>query len=721
MTISGRQPVTQIFVLFACFMALLVILLSGRSTPKPVITVHNARDVNLMVRLGNGQIFSMAWSPDGNVIAGAGSIGVWIYDANNLGTPPSLIEGHSGFVRDVAFHPDGHLLASASADHTVRLWDTKTWTQQAVFEGHTGEVLAATFSPDGRWLASAANDASVRLWDVAARTEKAVLRHSADCVFGLSFHPQRPLLASIGQDGIRLWNVETGEQVAGDPTGYRDCGRNRIAFSAGGMILLAGESRSYASAWMVDDAFRMTPVVVEESRLNMPALIYISDFYSSLYMGVSANHADEKALGAMIFEIQNRSSARDQYLTYSPDGTQIAANSDKSWDLWEVENRTKIAILHHNLYGIYHLALSPRNNAVLATDSLSTALWTLPHPITETIREGYGGIFYTVAFDRANRPLAAYTFERATSLLNVATGEEVTRLRGLQGRMSTLEFSPNSRLIAANVIGITGIWEVMTGEQIAYMPFGYGSDITFSPDSTLLATLDFDHGYAVTLWEILNNTSLTGLRGLGESVGSFTLSNDHRLLAAVAGNEAIRLWDTENASDAGAFFPSRTLVWQTQLVFSPDDLMFAAISGNGDVWLWEIATLEERMAHLNSLLPSTSNWRTSSAAFSSDSSLLAVGTQGGDILFNDTATGERVHVLSGHTGCISHLIFNREGTLLVSGSCDGTVRLWRIGPTIQPPAAHVMPVNIPGADFLLTPTEGPVAPVIPTMPAWYGQ
>lgn len=58
--------------------------------------------------------------------------------------------------------------------------------------------------------------------------------------------------------------------------------------------------------------------------------------------------------------------------------------------------------------------------------------------------------------------------------------------------------------------------------------------------------------------------------------------------------------------------------------------------------------------------------------------IIAVGLHFGDIVTLDAITGACLSILSGHNDGANALAFSSDGTHLVSGSRDGTVKLWNV-------------------------------------------
>jgi hypothetical protein len=186
----------------------------------------------------------LAFSPDGKLLASAPGGGAprhdpQIWDAAT-GQEVRRCAGHSSVCYFVAFSPDGKLLASASVDQTVKLWDVATGKEVRTSRGHQNTVLRVAFAPDGKTLASVSDDHTVRLWDVATGRELKVLNGHSGQVLAVNLSPDGRLIASGGGDGtLRLWDVSSGKQVrqfTARPTQQV----SSVAFSRDGRSVAAG-------------------------------------------------------------------------------------------------------------------------------------------------------------------------------------------------------------------------------------------------------------------------------------------------------------------------------------------------------------------------------------------------------------------------------------------------------------------------------------------------
>jgi WD40 repeat protein len=145
--------------------------------PGRVVQVLDAETGTVLVEMKGSQslALSVAFSPDGTLIASGTSAGVvMVWDAEK-GTALLELKGHTGRVDSVAFSPDGKRIISGSADGTVRVWDAKTGATLAELKDHTGPVTSVSFSADGTRLLTASGvlgdkPGEVFVWD--ARTGK---------------------------------------------------------------------------------------------------------------------------------------------------------------------------------------------------------------------------------------------------------------------------------------------------------------------------------------------------------------------------------------------------------------------------------------------------------------------------------------------------------------------------------------------------------------------
>ena len=233
-------------------------------------------------RLGKGSIRKLAYTPDGNQLLVASSIGIWTYDAhtgeeldllnthlssgNTVFSPDrqlfasargddeatvvhlwsltdrqqiTTLEGHTRYIESLAFSPDGKTLATGSADGTARLWNVHTGEHKATLVGHTRPVTTVAFSPDGKTLATGSWDDTVQLWDPATGNHKMTLTEHSEGIKMVVFSPDGRTLAIVPYNTpeVQFWDVNTGKQKQ---TVWPEKNISCVAFSPDSRTLATG-------------------------------------------------------------------------------------------------------------------------------------------------------------------------------------------------------------------------------------------------------------------------------------------------------------------------------------------------------------------------------------------------------------------------------------------------------------------------------------------------
>ena len=163
-----------------------------------------------------GSVCALAWHPEGRQLALAFDGPTGRVQICNIAErrAAATLEGHAQRVHEMAFHPRGGLLMTGSWDGTSRLWDAETGRQLVNWPAGIRNVH---FSPDGGVCGFAIIGGRGRLMEVADGREYRTIVSSLGVDRG-AYH-QGALSADgllvVGMDdGARLWDLDTGREVA---------------------------------------------------------------------------------------------------------------------------------------------------------------------------------------------------------------------------------------------------------------------------------------------------------------------------------------------------------------------------------------------------------------------------------------------------------------------------------------------------------------------------
>ena len=455
-------------------------------------------------RIGKGVVrygdSAAVFSPNGQHLAVASSVGIWIYDTMNY-QEHTLISSPSP-IDSIAFSPDGSAIVG-DFQNSSQVWDIATKEKIATFDGYAATVA---FSPDGRTIASA-HWKKIVLWDV--ETEQEIIKiESEDRITTISFSHDGTLIAGAGGwDGlIRLWDVSTGQKTH---TLSHKGAVNSIAFSPTEDILVSGSNDTTVKLW-------------------------------------------DAVTGAELLTIDNR--GRITAVAFSPDGKTFAWVSSFTINLWDVTTQSPIAVYEDTTrFYMPTVALSPDGKTFVTTDSRSDIVKVWDITTGNTIDLGHVRLT-PISFSPDSTMLASGG-SRGVKLWDVNTGDTISHIPfAPESRVRLISFLPDAETLAYRVSGenSTRLWDVTTQTQVGIIENEFVHCWDFSPDGQTLASAS---DRIIELLDVKTSQSIAKLEGHLQDVEFISYSPDGNTLVSTSTfeDDPVRLWDLTTKQSTAIF------------------------------------------------------------------------------------------------------------------------------------------------------------------------
>jgi WD40 repeat protein len=414
-----------------------------------------------------------------------------------------------------------------------------------------------------------------------------VLRASDHAIKALAVDAERRLLAAGDDTGqVFVWDLNQERQTAVSPL-RAAAAITDLAFAPGSSLLAAADKSGVVTLWDLS------------GQLGLQERAYDS---------AAAELLRQTATPPPPPPPQNTIPAHTgqvNALAWSPDGARLATVGKTEALLWQVDD----------------LALVDRT----PVDS-GMAPWS-------------------VAFSPDGTSLAVGNGDGSIILQDLFLGASET-LQGELGRVRTLAFSPDGRLLASGVntpgvdhaIGLVQIWDLQANMAVQM---------------------------AVQRLAEVRQT----LRSHSDAVESVAFSSDGQILASAGRDSTIHLWNVADGVPEGE--PLRGhLGWVNDLAFEPGSSSLFSAGASGEVNHWLVG----RRTRLGQPLSGHGDqvWAVS---FSPDSARLASGSKDSSVRIWDVASQDGIS-LDDHDQPVSAVAWSPDGQLLASGSQDASVILW---------------------------------------------
>lgn len=618
-------------------------------------------------RRGNFDASAIALSPDGLWIATGGEEVARLWDATT-GEELAQFDCSLKSIDRLVFTPDGQNLliggmdlADLRAVPSGRLLRRIDLAQDGSSVGKQGiRMQGAAFSPDGRQLAIAtrglySSKSLVRMFNVAdgqllrsfpgLEERQAFPLDSADAV---RFSPcGRYLLAALsggmGEMSFALWVTATahlccriGNETDG-PEGERrkDYGKNpqeRFAFSPNGKFLAVAHN-------LVVDVYDL-----ETGQPVQPFTGHEATVWS---------------------------------VAYTPDGSRLlAGGGDGKIRVWDVASRQERPYFgstsRQAVAGITPLPDSRR--IIVRHEGGATGVWNTDsylespsHLVSSdhSILLSAKGARAVTSQEYHLEPLRVIDIESArpaTSILSAAHGIE------------SVAFLPDGRgILTVSHEGLACVWDISVGRELRRIALLNErisqSAISFEANRILLHAGEPKGG----VFDLSNGELICAFPNYRS--GDVAMSSGGKTIVGTAYNSPISLWDADtgrqlkSVEDVGSGWSCLAVAPSGQLAATVDASIIA--SGREPLLVvWDLRKVQK----LWSLELGARHWKT--VTFTPDERGICLG--GPSVRFIDIASRTEVRSFEGHDHLVHGLAVTDDSKYLLSGSSDGTARLWEV-------------------------------------------
>lgn len=649
-------------------------------------------------RLGKGELRDVGFSPDGSYLAVATEIGFWLYDTTTM-APRALWGAERGMSNVVTFSNDMQWIASGDQDGMVKVWDTQDG--QCVTKIDWGstrrldDVFHVHFSSDGQHLAaSGVGHSAVYAWRTDRETpivsftvEDPKLddyrKKDADYdrQFPIAFSRDSNLFAFVSSPHtVTISDINTGKAIA-ELTGHT-APLHSLLFSRCGQYLAGANLGATVQIWDIqNESFVMPPTTYEGNRVRLAytadETLRVADVHRNKVVIWDASKGEKLD----VFETEGYT---DRASRFSSDGTRFAVCSTcGNVQIWK-EGPPSTVTLFSGFKSTAESVVFLQNGSTLISNHWGTTgkvFWNVGSRETQRIfppLTGRTSFFQKgMTLSPCEELLAVDTSNANIEVWHIPSETLSAELTEHETRRITLTFSPTGEyLVSGGWSDEVYVWDVKFWEKRHSLTAHTGSveAIAFHPDGKRFVTSSRDG--TARLWNVETGGQIAPLP-LPDVLEDITLYRGEPQEIERVINGGNLEWKQHQHIQSIVFSPCGTLIAGGLGTWLADGL-------TNEIRLWDPATLETQMI----ILPSQGTIRPWALAFSPCGRYLVSGAwwcQGLDkapIRIWEVATGEHIHTFWAHSTDVQDVAFSPDGTLLASGSFDGTVLLWDMTPFI---------------------------------------
>ncbi|RUT02247.1 hypothetical protein DSM106972_063220 [Dulcicalothrix desertica PCC 7102] len=281
------------------------------------------------------------------------------------------------------------------------------------------------------------------------------------------------------------------------------------------------------------------------------------------------------------------------------------------------------------------VALSPDNQLVYATKSLYYAtLNTLKSQDVQVKKQprlfecSQNSEINCVVISPDGKRMISACSDGCITVWNFSTGRLLNQFKAHSRSVNALVINPSEKkFISAGAEGSIKTWDLHSCKELGTLfSKEYSRQSTYAMN--IISTgkiLISGSNETIRVWDLRAKREVWKLEGHSHVIKSLAISPDGKTLVS-GSDQRIKVWDIQLGQEIFSFYGHAD--WVRSIIFSPDGESFVT-AGDTKIKIW------------------------------------------------DVSTAKKLHSFQAHDDVVSSLALSYDGATLVSGSYDGTVKIWR--------------------------------------------
>ncbi|MBE7499340.1 MAG: protein kinase [Verrucomicrobiales bacterium] len=378
-------------------------------------------------------------------------------------------QAHSAPVSSLAWSPDGTVLASGAVNGQVHLWNPTSGESVRVLQDSGSAFWELAWSADGVWVAAATGGGNPVVWSADGTAAPPVSTHGQGALWSVAFLGSEHRLVGGGRDRhLSIWDVAPRPAQRATRTSWLT-GVTRVRFAHSKSWFVAGGVRG--ELWCLDAGTGATNWAVRSAQDRISALAISGDDHW-VVAGGSAGRLEVRSSGTGDLNREltpGRGAIRA--LAFHPRGHLLAVGGDdRVLRVLDFETGQVVRAFPARPNRIARVAFSPDGDHVLCSGAdQRLVVWPLeaadpangitPPATVEDFDLASGGLVVTVSRGEGAR------FWRLPDLTLVAQTEPTA------ARLRAGALTPDGRrLVTTDDFGALQCWDVRTGIPLLHVP-----------------------------------------------------------------------------------------------------------------------------------------------------------------------------------------------------------------------------------------------------------